>query len=126
MSTSLSQPPITSHRRLKSDATVLVADFGGGTTDYSLIRFERVAGKLKSPRLSAIRASASPAITSMRGWWSIWWRQRSARARMFKSFDKLLEVPSSYYANFSRWNQLSIFKTTREFTDLKSLVRSAT
>lgn len=31
---------------LKSDATVLVADFGGGTTDYSLIRFERQAGRL--------------------------------------------------------------------------------
>ena len=34
-------------------------------------------------------------------------------------------MPSGYYANFARWNQLSIFKTTREFTDLKSLVRSA-
>src|ERR1043165_5298186 len=28
-------------RRLKSDALVLVADFGGGTSDFSLIRFER-------------------------------------------------------------------------------------
>ena len=27
-------------QNLKQDATVLVADFGGGTTDYSLIRFE--------------------------------------------------------------------------------------
>src|SRR6201987_1738511 len=28
-------------QRLKSDALVLVADFGGGTSDFSLIRFER-------------------------------------------------------------------------------------
>ena len=27
-------------QNLKADATVLVADFGGGTTDYSIIRFE--------------------------------------------------------------------------------------
>lgn len=37
----------------------------------------------------------------------------------FKSFDKILEVPSNYYSSFGRWNQLSIFKTTREFEDLK-------
>lgn len=43
----------------------------------------------------------------------------------FKSFDKVLDVPSGYYVNFGRWNQLSIFKTSKEFTDLKSLVRSA-
>jgi hypothetical protein len=28
-------------QRLKSDALVLVCDFGGGTSDFSLIRFER-------------------------------------------------------------------------------------
>ena len=33
-------------RKLREDATVLVADFGGGTTDYSLIRFEHRAGRL--------------------------------------------------------------------------------
>ncbi|MBD8649847.1 Hsp70 family protein [Rhizobium sp. CFBP 13726] len=110
---------------LKSDATVLVADFGGGTTDYSLIRFERVAGKLVATPIGhsgvgiagdhfdarMVEHLVAPEI---------------GKGTHFKSFDKLLEVPSSYYANFSRWNQLSIFKTTREFTDLKSLVRSAT
>src|SRR5690606_16715375 len=35
-------------RDLTRDATVLVADFGGGTTDYSLIRFEREAGQLRA------------------------------------------------------------------------------
>ena len=47
------------------------------------------------------------------------------KGSFFKSFDKVLEVPSGYYANFARWNQLSIFKTTREFSDLKSLVRAS-
>lgn len=48
---------------LKKDANVLVADFGGGTTDYSLIRFETHAGKL-SATPSAIPASVSPVTIS--------------------------------------------------------------
>ncbi|MFS8044757.1 Hsp70 family protein [Rhizobium sp. BR 314] len=111
-------------QNLKKDATVLVADFGGGTTDYSLIRFETVAGKLTATPIGhsgvgiagdhfdfrMIDNIVSPAI---------------GKGSYFKSFDKLLEMPSSYYANFGRWNQLSIFKTSREYADLKTLVRSS-
>lgn len=109
---------------LKSDATVLVADFGGGTTDYSLIRFERRAGRLEALPIGRggvgiagdqfdyrlIDNLVSPQI---------------GKGSQVRSFGKLLDLPASYYANFGRWNQLSIFKTTREFADLKSLVRQA-
>ncbi len=48
------------------------------------------------------------------------------KGSQFKSFGKLLDVsPSNYYLAFSRWNQLSVFKTLKEITDLKSLVRQA-
>lgn len=111
-------------RTLKKDATVLVADFGGGTTDFSLIRFESNAGRL----------SATPIGHSGVG---IAGDQFDARiidnlvapeigkGTQFKSFGKLLDVPSNYFLAFSRWNQLSIFKTMKEFADLKSLVRQA-
>ncbi|MDR6757244.1 putative chaperone protein [Mycoplana sp. BE70] len=109
-------------RNLDRDATVLVADFGGGTTDYSLIRFESHAGRLTATPLGhsgvgvagdnfdfrIIDNIVSPVI---------------GKGTRFKSFDKLLEVPSGYYANFGRWNQLSIFKTLRDFAELKKLVR---
>lgn len=111
-------------QNLKKDATVLVADFGGGTTDYSIIRFESHAGKLTAVPVGhsgvgvagdhfdfrIIDTVVSPLI---------------GKGSQFRSFDKLLDVPSSYYANFGRWNQLSIFKTLKDFTDLKQLVRSA-
>ena len=111
-------------QHLKKDATVLVADFGGGTTDYSLIRFETHAGKLTATPIGhsgvgiagdhfdfrMIDNIVSPAI---------------GKGSFFKSFDKLLEMPTSYYANFGRWNQLSIFKSSREYADLKTLVRSS-
>ncbi|HTV68332.1 MAG TPA: Hsp70 family protein [Rhizobiaceae bacterium] len=109
---------------LKRDATVLVADFGGGTTDYSLIRFERAAGTLSATPIGhggvgiagdqfdyrLIDRLVSPLI---------------GKGTKVKSFGKLLDLPASYYVNFGRWNQLSIFKTTREFADLKSAVRQA-
>lgn len=110
---------------LKSDANVLVADFGGGTTDYSLIRFERIAGKLKATPIghSGVGIAGDHFDAKMVDQLVA---PEIGKGTHFKSFDKLLDVPAGYYANFSRWNQLSIFKTTREFTDLKSLVRSAT
>ncbi|MGV8935974.1 MAG: Hsp70 family protein [Allorhizobium sp.] len=111
-------------QNLTADATVLVADFGGGTTDYSLIRFETVAGKL----------SATPVGHSGVG---VAGDQFDARiidhlvapeigkGSHFKSFGKVLDIPTNYYTSFSRWNQLSIFKSSREFADLKSLVRQS-
>lgn len=111
-------------RNLERDATVLVADFGGGTTDYSLIRFESHAGRMTATPLGhsgvgvagdnfdfrIIDNIVSPII---------------GKGSMFRSFDKVLEVPSSYYANFGRWNQLSIFKTLRDFAELKKLVQAS-
>ena len=38
-------------RQLDHDATVLVADFGGGTSDFSVMRFSREAGVLKAEPL---------------------------------------------------------------------------
>ncbi|MHA7970365.1 Hsp70 family protein [Rhizobium sp. CAU 1783] len=111
-------------QHLKQDATVLVADFGGGTTDYSLIRFETTGGKLSAVPVGhsgvglagdqfdarIIEHLVAPEI---------------GKGSQFKSFDKVLDVPSNYYTSFSRWNQLSVFKTSREYADLKSLVRQA-
>jgi hypothetical chaperone protein len=110
--------------KLKRDATVLVADFGGGTTDYSVIRFETSAGRLTATPLGhsgvgvagdqfdyrIIDNLVSPVI---------------GKGSKFKSFDKILDVPTNYYANFGRWNQLSIFKTLKDFQDLKGLVRAS-
>ncbi|MCF6370501.1 Hsp70 family protein [Rhizobium halophilum] len=111
-------------QNLQKDANVLVADFGGGTTDYSLIRFERHGGKLSATPIGhsgvgiagdqfdarMIEHLVAPEI---------------GKGSRFKSFDKLLDVPSNYYTSFSRWNQLSIFKGSKEFSDLQSLVRSS-
>ncbi|EJZ22933.1 Hsp70 family protein, partial [Rhizobium sp. Pop5] len=111
-------------QNLKQDATVLVADFGGGTTDYSLIRFETVAGKLIATPIGHSGVGVAGDHFDYRMIDNIVAPQ-IGKGSHFKSFDKILEVPSNYYSSFGRWNQLSIFKTTREFEDLKKLVRTS-
>ncbi|MGR4845128.1 Hsp70 family protein [Rhizobium sp. LARHSG275] len=111
-------------QNLKRDATVLVADFGGGTTDYSLIRFETVAGKLTAMPIGHSGVGVAGDHFDYRMIDNIV-APLIGKGSHFKSFDKILEVPSNYYSSFGRWNQLSIFKTTREFEDLKKLVRTS-
>lgn len=109
---------------LTRDATVLVADFGGGTTDYSVIRFERSAGRLRAIPVGHSGVGIAGDHFDSRMIENIVAPQ-IGKGTFFRSFDKVLEVPSSYYANFGRWNQLSIFKTSREFTELKKLLRDS-
>lgn len=109
---------------LKKDANVLVADFGGGTTDYSLIRFETHAGKLSATPIGHSGVGVAGDHFDFRMIDNLV-SPEIGKGSKFKSFDKVLDVPNGYYVNFGRWNQLSIFKTSKEFTDLKSLVRSA-
>lgn len=110
---------------LTRDANVLVADFGGGTTDYSLIRFERHAGELRAIPIGHSGVGIAGDHFDYRLIDNLVAPEIGKGSR-FRSFGKLLDLPASYFASFGRWNQLSIFKTTREFQDLKSLVRHAT
>ncbi|MEH6689861.1 MAG: Hsp70 family protein [Pseudorhizobium pelagicum] len=109
---------------LTRDATVLVADFGGGTTDYSLIRFERQAGRLTATPVghSGVGIAGDQFDARMIDHLVA---PEIGKGSQFKSFDKVLDVPSNYYTSFSRWNQLSIFKGSKEFADLKSLIRAS-
>ena len=111
--------------RLTRDANVLVADFGGGTTDYSIIRFSKTAGKLSAEPLSHSGVGIAGDMFDYRIIDNVV-SPMIGKGTHYRSFGKTLDVPSNYYANFGRWSQLSIFKTTRDFTDLKSLVRDAT
>ncbi|KJS09938.1 MAG: molecular chaperone Hsp70 [Hoeflea sp. BRH_c9] len=109
---------------LSQDATVLVADFGGGTTDYSLIRFETHAGRIRAIPVGHSGVGVAGDQFDARMIDNLV-APDIGKGSQFMSFGKKLDVPGSYYSSFSRWNQLSIFKTTKEYADLKALVRQA-
>ena len=111
-------------RSLAADATVLVGDFGGGTSDFSIIRFERQAGELRAAPLGRsgvgvagdafdyriIDALVSPAL---------------GKASSYVSYGKVLPIPNRYYAAFARWDQLALMRASRDMREIRALVRAA-
>jgi hypothetical chaperone protein len=111
-------------RELKRDATVLVADFGGGTSDFSVMRFEHVAGRLHAEPLS----HAGIGIAGDAFDYSIVDRivsPRLGKGGRFRSFDKELSITNHYYGNLARWHQLAMMKSNGDLRGLQELARAA-
>ncbi|MDB5419251.1 MAG: Heat shock protein Hsp70 [Phenylobacterium sp.] len=111
-------------RTLDRDATVLVGDFGGGTSDFSIIRFERHDGEIASTPLGRsgvgvagdafdyriIDRLVSPAL---------------GKGSNYASYGKVLPVPNRYYTAFARWDQLALMRASRDMREIRSLLREA-
>ena len=111
-------------QRLRGDATILVADFGGGTSDFSVVRFTRGAKGLEYAPL----AHAGVAIAGDAFDYRII-DQVVARAfgkgSQYASWGKILPVPNGYFSKFSRWNELSIMRHSRDYRDLQQLEKTS-
>jgi hypothetical chaperone protein len=111
-------------QRLTKPATVLVADFGGGTTDYSLIRFEPGPRGVRATPLGA----GGVGIAGDQFDYRIVDRvvlPLIGKGGRFRSMGKTLEIPPSLFVNFARWNLLSTFRGSPEFKTLEELTRTA-
>src|SRR5215472_3305964 len=111
-------------RQLQADATVMVADFGGGTSDFSIVRFQREAGEIRSEALAnagvAVAGDAfdyriidhlvSPAL---------------GKGTSYRAFDHVIPIPARYYAAFARWEQLALMRASRDMREIRNLVRQA-
>lgn len=112
-------------RDLTTPQTMLVADFGGGTSDFSVMRFEPdqrggleaiplshagvgVAGDTFDYRI--IEHAVSPAL---------------GKGTEYRSFGKLLPVPAHYHAAFAQWHKLSLMKSRETMAELNALIREA-
>jgi hypothetical chaperone protein len=111
-------------RRLDHDATVLVADFGGGTSDFSVMRFSRQGGALRAEPLG----HAGIGIAGDAFDYRIVDRvvsPRLGKGGFYRSMGKTLSIPNHYYANFARWNQLAMMKGSGDLKELRELARAA-
>ena len=108
---------------LEEEATVLVADFGGGTTDFSIIHFE--VAKRGDVRAEALGHSGV-GIAGDRFDYRIIEHvvlPELGRGTMYRSMGKRLEMPRSCFAGFAQWHELSVMKTSRDFRDFKDVAR---
>jgi hypothetical chaperone protein len=116
-------------RELTRDATVLVGDFGGGTSDFSVIRFERPtsgegAGEMRATPLGRSGVGVAGDAFDYR----IIDRLVSpqlGKGSSYRSFGKILPIPNRYYSTFARWDQLALMHASRDMREIRKLVREA-
>jgi len=111
-------------QRLKADATILVADFGGGTSDFSVVRFSVGKDGLDYKPLAHAGVGVAGDAFDYRIIDQVVARA-FGKGSEYKSWDKILPVPNGYFSKFSRWNELSIMRHSRDYRDLQQLVRSS-
>lgn len=111
-------------RQLNHDAIVLVADFGGGTSDFSLMRFSRQNGALRAEPLGHAGLGLAGDTFDARIVDRVI-APRFGKGGHYRSFGKVLPLPVHYYATLARWNELALMKGSPEFRELKELARFA-
>lgn len=107
---------------LDKDTTILVADLGGGTTDYSLMRFETQVGHLSATPLGRGGIGIAGDTFDYRIIDKVV-LPKLGKGSLYESMGKELEVPPNLFSNFARWHMLSIFKTSDDFKEMQKLLR---
>jgi hypothetical chaperone protein len=110
--------------RLDRPTTLLVADFGGGTTDFSVVR---VAAPGSAHRCRPLAASGvgiagdrfdkrivDHVVLPLLG-----------KGGRYRSFDKILEIPGGYFGEFADWSRLALMRNRRTLDELRKLQRDA-
>lgn len=111
-------------QKLTADAHVLVADFGGGTSDFSVLHFEKVSVGVKAHAL----AQSGVGIAGDRFDYQIIDHAISPRLgkhARYRSFGKMLDMPAHYFANFARWNQFALLKSSQTLKELRQLAAAS-
>jgi hypothetical chaperone protein len=110
--------------RLSDPATLLVADFGGGTSDFSIVRVQAPG----TPRRCVPLGSAGIGIAGDRFDFRIMDRlvlPLLGKGGTYRSFDKVLEIPSGHFADFGDWSRLALMRNRRTLAQLGKLQQSA-
>jgi hypothetical chaperone protein len=107
-------------RNLSKPQTVLVADFGGGTSDFSVMQFDPAGGRLKAQSLAHDGVGIAGDTFDYRIIDAVVAPKLGKNAR-YRSFQKWLPVPQHFFAAFSRWHQLSWLKSTKVLNDLDDI-----
>jgi hypothetical chaperone protein len=110
-------------RTLTAPATVLVGDFGGGTSDFSVIRFTPGAAE---PLTSLAHGGVGIAGDSFD------YRiidhavsPRLGKGSFYKIMGNELPVPVEYFNGFARWHRLSLMRTPKILRDIEEVARAS-
>ena len=111
--------------RLTEPAAILVADFGGGTSDFSIVRVAEPGAAQRCTPLG----HAGIGIAGDRFDYRLVDRlvlPMLGKGSSYRSFDKELEIPRGYFADFADWSRLALMRNRRTLEELDRLRRTAT
>lgn len=110
-------------RSLDRPSTVLIGDFGGGTSDFSVLRFSPGAAQ---PVIALGRAGVGIAgdafdarimdqvVAPLLG-----------KGTHYAPWGNKLPVPAEWYSAFARWHRLSLMRSPRTLRDIAEVRRTA-
>jgi hypothetical chaperone protein len=108
-------------RSLAEPAIVLIGDFGGGTSDFSVMRFDPCRGSTPLGHAGIGIAGdvfdfriIDRAIAPLLG-----------KGDTYQVMGKPLPVPPEYYSGFARWHLLSLMRTPRTLRAIAEVARTA-
>ncbi len=110
-------------RSLDRPATVLIGDFGGGTSDFSVLQF--TPGKhdtLKTLGRSGVGIAGDAldariidqVVAPLLG-----------KGSQYSPWGNALPVPAEWYSAFARWHRLSMMRTPKTLRDIEEVRRTA-
>ena len=110
--------------RLTDEATVLVADFGGGTSDFSVVHMKAPGAPQRFTALGHAGIGIAGDDFDFRLLDNLV-LPRLGKGSEYRSFDKSLVIPGSYFADFSNWSRLALMRKRRTMDELRRLQRQA-
>lgn len=109
---------------ISEPATVLVADFGGGTSDFSVVRIAAPGAAKRCVPLG----HAGVGIAGDRFDYRILDHlvlPLLGKGGFYRSFDKVLEIPGGHFADFADWSRLALMRNRKTLGELETLRRAA-
>ncbi|MDF1835032.1 MAG: Hsp70 family protein [Alteraurantiacibacter sp. bin_em_oilr2.035] len=111
--------------RLSDPATLLVADFGGGTSDFSVVRVEVPGVAKRCVPLGSAGIGIAGDMFDFRIMDHLV-LPLLGKGSTYRSFDKLLDIPGGFFADFGDWSRLALMRNRRTLSELARLQRNAT
>ena len=110
---------------LDHDELVLIGDFGGGTSDFSILRLGPSARQNRSHRILGTEgvALAGDAFDSRVVHNLV--SPKLGRGTEYRSLDKVLPMPEWIFTDLSRWHYLSFLKSPSTLEMLERIQRTA-
>lgn len=110
--------------KLDRPTTLLVADFGGGTTDFSVVRVAEPGSAHRCQPLAASgvgiagdrfdKRIVDHLVLPLLG-----------KGGRYRSFDKVLDIPGGYFSDFADWSRLALMRNRRTLEELRKLQSDA-